>query len=710
MEFDKGMAGVALVVLSLIASAILGVVLNVDKTVVQRDTPIYQSDITGLFNASTQKSYIDYDVSANYNGYSWHDDTAYPVNFKPSTTANNYPFDRYDTSIKYNTDTLKNIAGSKIVETAGSAYRFFKAVQNVTYTGDYENRYSINLTLWAGEEDGQSVYYIPLDKLYDILYEDATKDGVTNQLETISFGSTGIVSLRTLSYSAPPPMILSNSISVYETNMGAYVLPKNYFELNSTDKKTVSSGLYPYSHLETVGDNGSISYTCTYISKNNFYLSINGSNGLNDTPLSNSSTSEYIVVFAPIHTWGTIQYHKASSTADIYYNSEIYPTYKETITTAYEYDRHRDYLDPRYGVANLSGDTTPITWKNGYQNGSFDIVINASQYITDTSSENYNEVIVNQNAYYNNQWDLYYGQNENGTLTDYKISIRASQTPNGPIYITLLTTSGGTETIQNQVNIGIGWVGASVHIDSVNGTVSVTPIAPSEWATFLTWSTVQQPIMIGKIPIGDIYGFKVFNNTSYNSFRFQVSNTSVFLNTYGVIMINPSVNIVNWYPNNTKFMISFTKTASTGETITIGGTEYKVKDQMITIPQDDDKYVKIDISEYNVTYIQEGDAYKITIESPKSGTSATVTSSDTTISMGGAWYFNSAYYTVEERDYQEYTWQFGELAFGLSALLMFMMIFLGILTLLTWKLLPGTLGAIDIGIIIVAEIILFIIV
>lgn len=709
MEFDKGMAGVALVVLSLIASAILGVVLNVDKTTVQRDTPIYQSDITGLFNASAQKSFVNYDASANYNGYSWYDDTAYPVNFKPSSTANNYPFDRYDTSIKYNTDTLKNIGGSKIVETSGSAYRFYKYEQGIAHTGEDENRYSINLILEAGQEDARPVYYIPLDELYDILYEDATNGGIMDQLETISFGSTGIVSLRTLSYSAPPPMIFSKSISVYETNLGAYVLPKNYFEQSASDRKTISSELYPYSHLETVGNNGTISYTCTYISKNNFYLSINGSNGLDNAPLSNSSTSEYIVVFAPINTTGYIQYGKQNN-PNIYTNSESYPTYKETITTAYEYNRHREYLDPRYGVANLSGDTTPIVWNNGYQNGSFDLIINTSKYIQDVTSPDYNKVIIDSNDYYNNQWDMYYGQNENTKeLTDYRFSVRATQYPNGPTYITTLISNNGTETILNHINIGSGWVGASIHIDCRQGTLSVTPIAPSEWTTFLTWDSTQQQITIGNIPIGEIYGFKVFNSTAYNSFRFQVSNTSVFLNTYGVIMIDPEVDIRNWYPNNTKYMIKFDKTAATGTSITIGGVTYNIEDQEITIPQEDEN-VKIDISEYTISYIQNGDEWEITIKSQKSNTSATVTSTNTKLSMQGAWYFNSAYYTIEERDYQEYTWKFGTLAYGFDTLLVFMMIFLGLLTILTWKFLPDTLGFLDIGIIIVAEIILFIII
>ena len=120
--------------------------------------------------------------------------------------------------------------------------------------------------------------------------------------------------------------------------------------------------------------------------------------------------------------------------------------------------------------------------------------------------------------------------------------------------------------------------------------------------------------------------------------------------------------------------------------------------------------MKIDISEYTISYIQNGDEWEITIKSQKSNTSATVTSTNTKLSMQGAWYFNSAYYTIEERDYQEYTWKFGTLAYGFDTLLVFMMIFLGLLTILTWKFLPDTLGFLDIGIIIVAEIILFIII
>lgn len=173
--------------------------------------------------------------------------------------------------------------------------------------------------------------------------------------------------------------------------------------------------------------------------------------------------------------------------------------------------------------------------------------------------------------------------------------------------------------------------------------------------------------------------------------------------------MDPVVDIRNWYPNNDKFMISFFKTAATGESISIGGTRYEVSQNEITIPQTDGD-VKIDITDYTVTYYlstEVADTWEITIESPKSGTSATVEGTTTEIAMEGAWYFNSNYYVIENVDKDVYDWKFGELAFGINVMFLFMMGFLAIGTIAVWKLIPGILTAFDIGIVIIAEIILF---
>lgn len=68
-HFDKGAFGVVCVVLSLFASVLFGVVTNVSSETVERDRPDYVTDISGLYQSTNDRSYVDYDPAANFNGY-----------------------------------------------------------------------------------------------------------------------------------------------------------------------------------------------------------------------------------------------------------------------------------------------------------------------------------------------------------------------------------------------------------------------------------------------------------------------------------------------------------------------------------------------------------------------------------------------------------------------------------------------------------------
>ena len=71
MEFNPGMLGVAIVVLSLISSCLFGVAINVNKESVQEEVDNYITDVTGLYATSgKEKAYVEYNPASNFNGYS----------------------------------------------------------------------------------------------------------------------------------------------------------------------------------------------------------------------------------------------------------------------------------------------------------------------------------------------------------------------------------------------------------------------------------------------------------------------------------------------------------------------------------------------------------------------------------------------------------------------------------------------------------------
>ena len=69
LKFDKGYAGVLIVVLSIMASIGFGYVMNIDEVTYTKENHEHVADITGLFDQGTAPEYIEYNPSANYTGY-----------------------------------------------------------------------------------------------------------------------------------------------------------------------------------------------------------------------------------------------------------------------------------------------------------------------------------------------------------------------------------------------------------------------------------------------------------------------------------------------------------------------------------------------------------------------------------------------------------------------------------------------------------------
>ena len=88
-HFDKGAFGVVCVVLSLFASVLFGVVTNVSSETVERDRPDYVTDISGLYQSTNERSYVDYDPAANFNGYNIESRGIYNQTGTRSTTVSN---------------------------------------------------------------------------------------------------------------------------------------------------------------------------------------------------------------------------------------------------------------------------------------------------------------------------------------------------------------------------------------------------------------------------------------------------------------------------------------------------------------------------------------------------------------------------------------------------------------------------------------------
>lgn len=260
------------------------------------------------------------------------------------------------------------------------------------------------------------------------------------------------------------------------------------------------------------------------------------------------------------------------------------------------------YMNPNAGV---KATTTEATWSNGYHNNTIDI-----------------KVIKNGD---NNTWPH--------TL---QFTIGSSTVH------TVYTGSGfrvGVNNISPFTDIG-NWLGVQIRLNGSDGSVTFTPtndldmlstVEPTDYS--LTFENVFTP--------GDIDSFKV--KTLANTSKFQVTGTKVFLNTYNTVMIDPSINVGNYFPNYDEYRLNFYSFAILGDSITINGQICPVNKENGTITfrnAADFEFTKT-LANLYLTF-QDGHTY-LTFVNDNSvyDLGETVNS---TVSFSGMWYFTTGLY------------------------------------------------------------------
>lgn len=614
MEFDRGMVGALIVILSLIASVGLGVVTNIETRTVDKDVAEYVADITGAFSSEKQQSYTEYNPSSNYNGYTNNtvsDD--YAVDFEQSNYTNNY---------------YMTYAGTTVTETFIPSD--FGTELDVTPTQEGYNTYSkyteVRTTVNLPEHKYFMLYYngprqytsdaninygakIPLDSLINELI---SRGNATPDLTQINITIPVVVGPQTQKTYNEPEYNLNTTIDVP-------LCADNYFMITG-------NGYAPNQNtLIDQGANSTFYYRFTY-----FLATNTGALYLNDssTPINSGAPSLYTL------RWPTVPVCYVEQKAYSYYDETIYGIFETTtyplpltennrIIVDCEYSKHTGYIDTRYGIGIRGTEENPesVIWTNGYQNGNTSIAFsvwdeNAVDKFTDNGTP---YSMTGTISYYNT------------TRTD---TIELSRI-DGYTYISINNN--------DPVNIGT-WSQFQLVLDSVSGKVFAYPI--QTWDNFNNYSISPTPIQIGLIAKANLNSITWSAN---NSLRMEVVNTEVFFNNYGVVMVNPEITPANLWPVYEKYMIDFTKVATIGSAITIGSDTYRITGNKMNI-----EGVTVDVTDMKITYTKANSLWDVTIESGKN--KVTITEDSTYLKFIGTWYFTAGFYNILTKQVQERTW------------------------------------------------------
>lgn len=670
MEFDKGMAGVLVVVLSLIASVLLGVVTNIDSEEVTKEVPEYVADITGGFTADRDKSYSEYNPSKNYNGYSNNTITnQYPVSYEPAGYTNNYPIShRLDEATSPTLSSPSDFTST--TTTIGTIRHIGFSYNSVNTTGYLPSEptipiYTENHYIGGAMTRGTTASDVSYSKGLASILSECVADGTTVlgvTPSTIQIQIPSIIKSQS-EYHMSHYGSISDPYTIFYVTNNIMVVPTNYTPNTVLDQ-------YTYEKLRTLGVDSSFNTTILYSpSDNSCTVSIN------NVPVYTGNPANYKIIYGMPGAYASVT-TDATGWGEENGFSDYFYGYTRTLTNViapqlsvdYFAETITDYIDTRYGIGIRNSEE--VVWNNDQQNGVTSI---AFSVWNETSKQ-----FIDNGSYSDTATIRYYGTDDTDTFTVYRQSGRTYVSLNG----------------NAPVDIGI-WTQIQINIDNINGLLTVYPI--SFWNNFNNYDVGDMSVTVGALKKGTL---DTIIWTADNSFRLQVVNTTVFFNTYGVVMIDPHINITDLWPNYSRFMIAFTKMATIGDSITIGNTTFPISEGTITVNGE-----KISVVDVQLTYEQKNDnEWDIIISSEK--VRQKITEPNTYIALNGTWYFSTGFYNIITKTVTERSWN-PIYIYDINLIVLFMAGFLVLGGIIIYKL--GYADVMSIIIIVASEIILIVI-
>lgn len=296
---------------------------------------------------------------------------------------------------------------------------------------------------------------------------------------------------------------------------------------------------------------------------------------------------------------------------------------------------------------------TPVNvyWSNGNYNGRVDIL-----YKFESPAQAH---IMSMNLYTPTTAD------HRTTWTDTGKDLSVTILPSNH-RITASVTGGSSSTY----NIGT-WNTMLISIDTEHGNVSVTPVKTfTDFTDFTLNDRMKKTVLDFSATITDAAIESIAHSDTgdqANRARFSVVDTWPFLDSYGVILQDPSLNFHDYFPQFDSIRVNFYSFALFGDSITINGITYPVTDGKVTVtyvsddgnnylpevmPNRDPTTRTFELNNIYVTFSDDGHVYLTFNDKHFTLDLGLFQPDQWVVSMAGTWYFTSmAYepYTATEK-------------------------------------------------------------
>lgn len=325
------------------------------------------------------------------------------------------------------------------------------------------------------------------------------------------------------------------------------------------------------------------------------------------------------------------------------------------------------YMDISQGVSLSS---SSVSWDNGYNNGGIDILFRAPSGSTT----------------YGNTFTIPL-LNIDGTSAGQTMTLTVSVPSSGNVSVTL---SSGSET--DIVSLG-AWRNFMVSLDFVTGTYEAIPI--TDFVSFTTYTVLDGSGQSLDVDVSQRC-MRTMSMSSGNSLTFGVVQTSTFLNTYDAVMVDPSLNISDYFTELADIRLNFFSFALYGDSITINGETYDVnRNAQINIPDNSrdepvdrwltltNIYITFEGANTYLTFVNDG----LTIDLGPTTT--------TEISMEGIWYFTTGLYEGFETTETAYEWDYHSFIFDSNMAIAAFLGFLALGTIVGSRMIRGGMSILD---------------
>ena len=255
-------------------------------------------------------------------------------------------------------------------------------------------------------------------------------------------------------------------------------------------------------------------------------------------------------------------------------------------------------------------------------------------------------------------------QNSVTTWSDsgYSLHIELSYSPLR--VVSTLYHNGVAVAAPTTVSLG-NWSTFEIQMDSQNGAITVIPVKVfNSFTDYSLYDNQARKVFDFSNTIKDTSMTVIEHSESgngANSPKFSVTSTSVFLDTYGVVLYNPTINLHDYFPQYDSIRVNFYSFALYGESITINNTTYVLDGSKVTVQYVTDGknnylpgvmpnattqtktmdltniYVTFDGTSGHVLLTFVNDRFTIDLGAYQSG--------NWTVSMVGIWYFTSMVYS-----------------------------------------------------------------